>query len=193
MNRLCPACLTRAARLVAADCPICDGAGTIPLGPKAVDAFGAESTSLAVSAALEAVGRAVDEPGVPNSSQRAALADTMRLLEASGLAGPADVQTHLQPAPGSLAAAAIGRPVQPLDVTLPEAPSYRYGANENPGKRGLPVLSADGHPSHIARICDPADPLDNPTHKHAASIRKTEHTARAMAAALDQKAKRHDR
>jgi len=62
--------------------------GVLPLGAQAVEAFGAESTSLAISAALEAVGRAEDEPGVPNSAQRAALADTMRLLASSGLTGP---------------------------------------------------------------------------------------------------------
>lgn len=187
MNRLCPACLTREARLVAADCPVCDGAGVVALGVQAVQEFGAAVTALAISAALEAVARAVDAPGVPNGDQRAAVADTMNLLARSGISGPGPAPNASARTPGSLAAAAIGRRVEPLDVRLPEAPAYRYGAGEQPGKRGLPVLSADGHPSHLARVCDPADPLDMPTHEHAANVRKTEHQARALAAALDER------
>lgn len=185
--RLCPACLTREARLVAADCPVCDGEGVLNLGAQAVKEFGAAVTSLAISAALESVARAVDAPGVPNGDQRAAVADTMNLLSRSGISGPGPAPRASSSTPGSLAAAAIGRRVEPLDVQLPEAPAYRYGPGEQPGKRGLPILSADGHPSHLARVCDPADPLDTPTHEHAAQIRKTEHQARALAAALDQR------
>lgn len=187
MKRLCPACLTREGRVVAMDCPLCNGEGTVTLGEECVATFGPVVTAHAVSAALESVARAVDTPGVPNGTQRAALAETMALLSRSGITGPGRPPEATRAAADSLAAAAIGRPVQPLDVMLPEAPAYRYGPGERPGARGLPVLSADGHPSHLARICDPADALDTPTHQHAAEVRKREWKARALAAAIDER------
>lgn len=181
--------MAREARLVAKDCPICQGRGTISLGHTAAVEFGPAVVALAVGAALESVARAVDTPGVPNSDQRAALADTMRLLETTGLTGPGSAPKATRRTPDSLAAAAIGRPVEALDVALPEAAAYRYGPGERPGARGLPVLSADGHPSHLARICDPADPLGAATYTKAANIRKREHTSRAIAAALTEREK----
>ena len=187
MKRLCPACLTREARVVAPDCPICEGEGIILLGREAVAAFGPTVTALAVSAALESVARAVDSPGVPNGSQRAALAATMALLAASGVTGPGPLPRTTRKTPDSLAAAAVNRPVEPIDVTLPETSAYRYGPGESPGAYGLPVLSADGHPSHIARICDPADPLGETTQEHSTGIRKRERSARALAAALNER------
>lgn len=190
MLRLCPACMAREARLVATDCPICLGGGTVLLGPSAVKEFGPAVVALSIGAALESVARAVDTPGVPNGSQRAALADTMTLLAAAGITGPGEAPNATRKTPDSLAAAAIGRPVDPLDVALPEAAAYRYGPGERPGARGLPVLSADGHPSHLARICDPADPLGAATYKNSASIRKREQTSRAIAGALTQKENR---
>lgn len=181
--------MTREARLVATDCTICLGVGTVNLGRSAVQEFGPAVVALAVGAALEAVARAVDTPGVPNGAQRAALADTMTLLENVGITGPGAAPKATRQTPDSLAAAAIGRPVEPLDVVLPEAAAYRYGPGERPGARGLPVLSADGHPSHLARICDPADPLGAATYTKAADIRKREHTSRAIAAALTEREK----
>jgi hypothetical protein len=44
------------------------------------------------------------------------------------------------------------------DQALAHADAYVYAEHERPNARGLPVLSANGHPSHTARIADPMTP-----------------------------------
>lgn len=168
MKRICPACLTRRARLVAENCPVCRGAGVIALGGDAVSEHGAETVSRAVSIALEAVAREVDKPGEDRAAAVARIRGAGRALAAAGLTGWSRGRRPKTSAPtgatpATLAHHALGVTVQPQDWILPEAPSYRYGASERPGARGLPVLSDDGHPSHLARVCDPADPIDTTT------------------------------
>jgi hypothetical protein len=48
--------------------------------------------------------------------------------------------------------------VTPRDAVLAAADPYVYAEHERPNARGLPVLSANGHPSHTARITDPMTP-----------------------------------
>jgi hypothetical protein len=48
--------------------------------------------------------------------------------------------------------------VTPIDGVLALAPAYDYAEHERPNARGLPVMSAAGHPSHLARIADPMTP-----------------------------------
>lgn len=168
MKRLCPACLTRRARIVSDNCPVCRGAGILALGADAVADHGAESVSRAISIALEAVAREIDKPGAERGAMIARIRAAGRALEAVGLTAwrntrRAKTSAPRGSSPESLAHHALGVTVQPQDWILPEAPAYRYAASERPGARGLPVLSDDGHPSHLARVCDPADPLDTST------------------------------
>lgn len=168
MKRLCPACLTRRARIVSENCPVCRGAGVLTLGAEAVAEHGPEAVSRAVSIALEAVAREVDKPGEERGAMIARILAAGRALEVAGLTAWRNTRRSKTSAPrgsspASLAHHALGVTVQPQDWILPEAPAYRYAAAERPGARGLPVLSDDGHPSHLARVCDPADPLDTTT------------------------------
>ena len=73
--------------------------------------------------------------------------------------------TPAAPAAGTamdMAQAATLVPVRPIDWQLADAAAYAYAPTDRPLARGMPVLSADGHPSHLARLCDPADP-ETPT------------------------------
>jgi hypothetical protein len=52
------------------------------------------------------------------------------------------------------------------DHTLTAAPAYTYQEHERPNARGLPVLSANGYPSHTARITDPMTPGNDTAETH---------------------------
>ena len=166
-KRICPACLTRRARLVAADCPVCEGAGVLILAPGAVADYGAETTSRAVSIALEAVARHHDDPKGLRGAGIVALRAAVATLRASGiLKGTTFLGAVPRPSRGAQAvtvATTLGVPINPTDWILPDAAPYRYKAGDRPGARGLPLLSDDGHPSHLARVVDPADPIDQNT------------------------------
>lgn len=165
MIRLCPACLTRKARLVAPDCPVCGGAGVLRLGSAALSLHDPDVVSRAAAIVLEAVSRRAEEISEPGTDLVPAVRAAVGVLVESGiLAGP---EGHLLPpspgggrstSPASLAAAASPVPVLPIDWVLTEAPNFHYGPGDRPGARGLPVLSEDGNPSHLARIVDPAVP-----------------------------------
>jgi hypothetical protein len=142
--------------------------------------------SRAAAIVLEAVSRRAEEVGGPGEDLVPAVRGAVGLLVESGLlAGP---EGHLLPAvpggghtasPASLAAATSPVPVLPIDWILTEAPTYQYDAGDRPGARGLPILSDDGHPSHLARIVDPAEPgaataeavtVRQSTARHAATL-----------------------
>lgn len=164
--RLCPACVHRRARLVDPACPVCEGAGVLELG-HAEHITSPHEAAHAVAIALEAVARRV-ETDHPDPTARAAaappaLAAALAALVRVGIleGNPAAiVDPHAGPV--VLAQSAILEPVRPLDWTLADAAAYAYQPGDRPMSRGMPVLSADGHPSHLARITDPADP-DTPT------------------------------
>lgn len=137
------------------------------LAPEAVDDYGPETTSRAVSIALEAVARHHDDPKGLRGAGIVALRAAVATLRASGiLKGATFLGRVPRPSSGAKAvtvAMTLGVPINPTDWILPDAAPYRYKAGDRPGARGLPLLSDDGHPSHLARIVDPADPIDTPT------------------------------
>ena len=187
MKRICPACQTRRARLVAADCPVCEGAGVLSLGPESIIDYGAETTSRAVSVALEAVARHHDDPKGEQGAGIAALRSAVAALAGAGLLAGELIPAALpRPSRGatavSVAQVTLGVPISPTDWILPDAAPYRYKAGDRPGARGLPLLSDDGHPSHLARIADPANPIDTNT---TADVyrRAAEHRAAVVLAA----------
>lgn len=72
--------------------------------------------------------------------------------------------------------------VAPYDMAVLKAPRHVYGSAERPLMRGLPVLSAAGHPSHLARIEEPQDPYGS-TGKDAQQRTRRARQARVLAAA----------
>lgn len=165
--RLCPACVHRRARLVDPACPVCQGAGVLQLG-HAEHITTAPETAHAVAITLEAVARRVEHdyphPGPDRDAAAhdvlaAAVAELRRVGVLASSTPPA------APAAGTamdMAQAATLVPVRPIDWQLADAAAYAYAPTDRPLARGMPVLSADGHPSHLARLCDPADP-ETPT------------------------------
>lgn len=168
---LCPACATRRARLTAPHCPVCGGDGTLPLNPTALEEFGAETVAHAVTISLEATARAVDHYSIDPDTRVEALAGCIVELTRRGLLSRG-YTPHFPHArtPQQIALEVTGEPILPADQILPTASPYRYTEDERPYARGLPLLSADGHPSHLARVVDPADPL-GPGTRHEVTAR----------------------
>lgn len=165
MYRLCPSCIARRARVVSPDCPVCDGAGVLRLGKAALAIHDPDVVSRASAIVLEAVARRAEElADTPADAVPAVRAAVALLVESGILAGPE--ASLLPPGPGggrtaspaTLAAGVSPVPVLPIDWILTEAPAYHYMPGDRPNARGLPVLSDDGHPSHLARVTDPATP-----------------------------------
>jgi len=184
-TRLCPACIHRRARVVDPDCLVCGGAGVLALG-KAEDLAGPVEASYAVAIVLEATARDVEtrHAGDPRAVQREApraVRGALQTMRQRGLlAGtPRSVATGDGTA---LAQEVAPVPIRPMDWTLIDAQSYAYHYGDRPLSRGMPVLSADGHPSHLARLADPADPL-TPTTQDAQQRASSRRTGAVLAAA----------
>lgn len=177
VKRVCPACQHRTDGVIPDDCPICWGAGTLTLHPAALSLFDAQTVSRAAAIALEAIAEAIDAGHSLSDPQTELLAARVGELEAAGLVylSPAVVRvpdnvrslTPRRQCPGQTTLADAAHPVQlaldfspkPHTEPLASAAAYRYGEDERPMMRGLPVLSEAGHPSSLARICDPVDQL----------------------------------
>ena len=185
MNRIvCPACARRAAEIVTLDCPVCAGDGVLHLHPAAVDLYSVPVVAEAVRIALEAAARTIDDGTLLSFPQADLLADKVSDLVTGRLIyfpEPASAQApvlapvvplrrsrrKLQPAPDQPILTAFLEPVDlaaelggtPLDAVLINAEPIQYGIDDKPLMRGLPVVSANGHPSSLARICDPVDQL----------------------------------
>ena len=107
-----------------------------------------------------------DHPHPGPDRDAAARADLAAAVDALRRVGVlASTTPPATPATGTamdMAQAATLVPVRPIDWQLADAAAYAYAPTDRPLARGMPVLSADGHPSHLARLCDPADP-ETPT------------------------------
>ena len=84
--------------------------------------------------------------------------------------------------PQMVAEIVIKEPVKQYDTTVLNALPHVYSTGERPLMRGLPVLSAAGHPSHLARIEDPQDAY-TATSKELQQRKTRTRQARALAAA----------
>lgn len=169
---------------------MCGGAGILRLGPAALRIHEPDVVSRASAIVLEAVSRRAEEVAVPGADLVPAVRAAVGLLVESGiLAGPEARPDAPGPgggktaSPATLAAATSPVPVLPIDWILTEAPTYRYSSADRPGARGLPVLSDDGHPSHLARIVDPASPGASTAEAVAARAAVARHAATLAAAA----------
>jgi len=178
VKSVCPACAARTARLIDDQCPVCHGHGTITLHPAALSVYDPPTVSYAVTIACEAAARAIDTCMSLSDDQAAALAERIAELEQAGIirattptpAAPNNVrqirrqctgQTRLAEVadPTTVAAQYSTDPPALFDLTVATAAAYTYTESDRPMMRGLPVTSANGHPSSLARITDPVDQL----------------------------------
>ncbi|MGL3805860.1 hypothetical protein ACSYDW_07145 [Paeniglutamicibacter sp. R2-26] len=220
MSRIvCPACARRTAEIITRDCPVCAGDGVLHLHPAAVGLYTVEVVAEAVRIALEAVARVIDDGTLLSAPQADLLADrvadlvTGRLIyfpePASAAAEPvlAPVVPIRRPRRGKLAPApdqplltewltplelATVHGATPLDDTLIHAEPIAYGPEDRPLMRGLPVLSANGHPSSLARITDPVDQLVS-TRTTVTSTKTRTRQATVLVTALPKAVKRRRR
>lgn len=176
MRRICPVCVHRQDGLIDAACLICEGRGYLILGPGALSLYPPGAVAEAVVLALEAVARKTDLTRNLSQNRAEPVLNALATLYDAGILTPADTPAPPRPAsrrprrrdltgqfiaetePSALAQQYIQEPLMPLDEHLTHAPCYTYGEHDRPNARGLPVLSAGGHPSHLARLADPAEP-----------------------------------
>jgi hypothetical protein len=185
ITRCCPACSKRHAQLVNVNCPVCKGFGTVTLGAAALSLHEPATVATAVEIAIEAVARQVDTNLTLSDDRHAPLREAMVMLTDAGIIDHAGTRKtahrtrHLRLVTDDTvaveAAAAYVPTVTHRDAVLALAPAYEYEAHERPNARGLPIMSAAGHPSHTARITDPMTP-GNDT---AATHRQRQQQARA--------------
>lgn len=167
ITRCCPACSKRHAQLVNLNCPVCDGYGTITLGAAALSMHEPATVSLAVEISIEAAARTIDTALTLSDDRTSPLRAAVQLLAGAGIVDDhARRSSHrtrhlrlvVDNAPAVELATETVPTVTPRDATLALAPAYQYQQHERPNARGLPIMSAAGHPSHTARIADPMTP-----------------------------------
>lgn len=180
MRKLCPACITRLDRVVHPDCIVCNGNGYMALGEGAVAFYRPEVVAKAVELSLEAVARVADLTGTLSDDRTQAVISVIEKLHEAGLVAEEESpyvnkawwgqkQQSKQPRnqdgkyasyqeASELAEQAVQAPLIPLDRVMVDAAPYEYAREERPNARGLPVLSANGYPSHLARVADPQEP-----------------------------------
>lgn len=182
MRRLCPSCVNRRSHLVAPECAVCEGIGCLLLGEGALALYTPEVVSQAVLLGLEAKARVADMALTLSDDRAAAVRDGIKMLTTAGLLAPISTaptlvktapltkrrrkrdaigQFALEHDPAELAARSVQIELFPLDQVLAGADCFEYREDERPNARGLPVLSANGHPSHLARVTDPMEPGQN--------------------------------
>jgi hypothetical protein len=171
VTRCCPACSKKHAQLISPNCPVCQGYGTVTLGAAALSMHEPATVSTAVEIAIEAGARTIDTKLTLSDDRVDPLRLVMETLADAGIIGAPTAgrskalapRRHLHAVPddavSSVQLAAEYMPtVTARDAVLAAAPAYVYAEHERPNARGLPVLSANGHPSHTARITDPMTP-----------------------------------
>lgn len=190
----CPACTRTRYHLINAECPICAGEGRLRLGAPALSFYSPDTVARAVALALESLARSITETTTLSANRSRLLAGELHKLEAAGLLHPSKNSPDLPPTPipqratpEQLAETATGQQLTLFDIRVSDTGtrSFEYHPDDRPRARGLPVLSAAGHPSAVAMICDPADPFGD-TRREANETRTTERNAEVLrSAALD--------
>lgn len=205
--------------IITQDCAVCSGDGMLHLHPAAVGLYTAPVVAEAVRISLEAAARSIDDGTLLSFPQADMLADKVSDLVTGRLiyfpepasAAPAMPEPVLapvvsirRPRRGKLApapdqplltewltpielAAELG--AIPMDAILIDADPIPYRPEDRPLMRGLPVLSAAGHPSSLARICDPVDQLLS-TRSVVASTKTTQRQATVLVTALPKAVKK---
>jgi len=171
ITRCCPACSRRHAQLISSNCPVCDGYGTVTLGAAALAMHEPATVGIAVEIAVEAAARTIDTQLTLSDDRVSPLREVMATLLDCGIIGVPTAgrsktlspRRHLHAVPDnavtSIELATEYMPtVTERDAALASAAPYVYAEHERPNARGLPIMSANGHPSHTARITDPMTP-----------------------------------
>ncbi|MCQ9384427.1 hypothetical protein [Brevibacterium moorei] len=160
---LCPACTRTTYQLIRPTCVICQGAGWLRLGDPALSIYDPETVATAVRYALEAYARDIAADmhlSIPRQTLLSAalgnLIDAGLLWEETSRPAPPKFDTARE-----LAEHVTGVQLTLFDMNVsdPALPLYAYTEEDRPLARGLPVLSASGHPSALSMLADPADPL----------------------------------
>lgn len=164
MKRLCPACSVRHAKLIDPGCSVCQGVGTVTLGEAALAFNDPDVVSIAVGVALEAYARTIDKALTLSDDRLGPMRATVKQLVDAGLIDrPARARKQREPlapaeSPRKLAGSVAAVSVTEGDERLQSAPPFAYSIGDRPNARGLPLLSSEGYPSHLARVVDPAEP-----------------------------------
>jgi hypothetical protein len=187
---------------------ICKGQGFLTLGAGAMSLYTPHTVAEAVHLALEAVARKTDLTRNLSQNRRQPILDCLGTLYDAGLLAtteappPPRPQTRrpqkrdtsgwfiVEQTPTALAQTYVQEPLVPMDVALVHAPPYRYGEHDRPNARGLPVLSGGGHPSHLARIADPAEPGADTRAAYRAGLAQTRNATVLVKAAPEAARKR---
>jgi len=183
--RACPACARRYTMVIAPDCPICAGAGTLTLG-RTVAQYGAETVSRSVELTLELAARDVMAAGGTIDQGRAALSAAVANLRRVGLLGteptrPPAGRLTVDVVNATAAALTDGyRPDLPYAVDAPPLTPYR--PDDRPHAAGtIPGFSNAGYISSMTRVSDPLDIATRSTQVHAAQTARTEQRATILA------------
>ncbi|ASR80622.1 hypothetical protein SEA_ZARTROSA_70 [Arthrobacter phage Zartrosa] len=171
--RCCPACTKRHAQLVDPKCPVCRGAGVVRLGPAALALHEPEVVAHAVAIALEAEARDIDLKLTRSDDRLTPLRNTVKALTEAGILDygiriPTAVQKVVEKSHTAeeLAARLTEVIIVDVDAKLINAPACEYDPHDRPNARGLPTLSANGHPSHLAQLTDPAEIGESTAERH---------------------------
>lgn len=201
-RRTCPACSRRYAGLVAHDCPICQGLGTLALGAAALAHYDTAAIARAIELYLEAHAQAIRDQ-LPLGTRRQALEAAVDNLRAAGvLHSTADTGTPARtPAPPDAASAMVteleayrvardlGTPVTTRVTTALTAPPIPLH-QARPRNGAIPTASATGLRSATATIADPIDPLGPDTTELTLEVATNNHRARVIATAVPNAAAR---
>lgn len=203
-RRVCPACSRRYAGLIAPDCAVCCGIGSLGLGAAALAQAEPNAVARAIELYLEHKARAARAH--PNRDHRGLLEAAVHELRTAGVLTslsqpdtPARHRTHgaladslAETAAARLSATLGARPtpathaaLSPVN-TIPLAQARHHGAP-------FPHASANGHTAALCVAADPIDPLGPDTATLAGDRDRDEHRALVLAAACAQLATRKTR
>jgi hypothetical protein len=136
--------------VIPAECPVCDGAGTLELGRAAIVQHGPDVAARSVEIALETAARyALADAAMTPETARAALRAAVTQLRTAGVLA----RTPGTPPPPEQTAPS-GSP--PEAVTL-DAPPLIWAVDDRPTAAGVVGFSAAGYISRLAQVADPLD------------------------------------
>lgn len=185
--RVCPLCTLRPAAIIDPACYVCAGHGVLELG-HAIREYDGPTVSTALALALEGAARDIDKrTDARNVDPKPHLEKTIAKLVRAGLLTPPKAPAPVTPdATGkrsgscsALAHRATGRMPDMTDQLMIRAHPYPYRHTDRPGARGLPLMSANFHPSSLARIGNPF-PFDHDTTTELTARQKRRYDARAI-------------
>lgn len=193
MRRTCPACARRYGGLVADDCRVCAGTGTIGLGAAALHHHSPPAVARTVELYLESTVRAVpDYAARPDAVAAAVLELRTAGVITTAYDGTGTPTGHLRETTPRIAELDAHRLTRTLTGDLAPTVATLEALRPAPpvplvDARGdldtLPHASANGDRSLLARTLDPIDPLGPDLAVLDLDRRRQEHAARVLAGA----------